>query len=104
MTLESTQTQEIRLMRRTLTLSLIMSLFVTANLFAVGEARMSGKVLDGATKAPIEGAVLKIEAVEGKTVKIEQKSRKDGGYAVFVLDGTLRYKFTISAPGYAPYE
>lgn len=90
-------------MRRTLTLSLIMSLFVTANLFAVGEARMTGKVLDGTTKEPIEGAVLNIEAVEGKTVKIEQKAKKDGTYAVFVLDGTLRYKFSVSAPGYATY-
>lgn len=90
-------------MRRTLTLSLIMSLLVTANLFAVGEARMSGKVLDGTTREPIAGAVLNIEAVEGKTVKIEQKAKTDGGYAVFVLDGTLRYKFSISAPGYATY-
>jgi tetratricopeptide (TPR) repeat protein len=91
-------------MRRTLTLSLIMSLFVAANLFAVGEARMSGKVLDAMTKEPIEGAVLKIEATSGKTVKLEQKARKDGSYAVFVLDGTLKYKFVVSAPGYAPYE
>ncbi len=91
-------------MRRTLTLSLIMSLFVAANLFAVGEARMSGKVLDATTKEPIAGAVLKIEATSGKTVKLEQKSRKDGAYAVFVLDGTLKYKFVVSAPGYVPYE
>jgi hypothetical protein len=28
---------------------------------------MTGKVLDGTTKEPIEGAVLNIEAVEGKT-------------------------------------
>ena len=91
-------------MRRTLTLSLIMSLFVAANLFAVGEARMSGKVLDAATKEPIADAVLKIEAVSGKTVKLEQKAKKDGSYAVFVLDGTLKYKFVVSAPGYAPYE
>ncbi len=91
-------------MRRTLTLSLIMSLFVAANLFAVGEARMSGKVLDATTKEPIAGAVLKIEATSGKTVKLEQKAKKDGAYAVFVLDGTLKYKFTVSAPGYATYE
>jgi len=91
-------------MRRTLTLSLIMSLFVAANLFAVGEARMSGKVLDATTKEPIDGAVLKIEATSGKTVKLEQKAKKDGSYAVFVLDGTLKYKFTVSAPGYATYE
>lgn len=91
-------------MRRTLTLSLIMSLFVTANLFAVGEARMTGKILDAATKKPVEGGLVKIDATEGKTVKLEAKAKKDGSFAVFVLDGTLRYKFTVSAPGYAPYE
>src|SRR5687768_13150958 len=91
-------------MRRTLTLSLIMSLFVTANLFAVGEARMAGKILDATSKQPVEGGLIKIEATEGKTVKLESKAKKDGSYAVFVLDGTLKYKFTVSAPGYAPYE
>ena len=98
------KTQEIRLMRRTLTLSLIMSLFVTANLFAIGEARMTGKILDAATKSPVDGGLIKIDATEGKTVKLEAKAKKDGSFAVFVLDGTLRYKFTVSAPGYAPYE
>ena len=91
-------------MRRTLTLSLIMSLFVTANLFAVGEARMAGKILDAATKQPVEGGLIKIEATEGKTVKLESKAKKDGSFAVFVLDGTLRYKFVVSAPGFVPYE
>ena len=91
-------------MRRTLTLSLIMSLFVTANLFAVGEARMAGKILDASSKKPVEGGLIKIEATEGKTVKLESKAKKDGSFAVFVLDGTLKYKFVVSAPGYATYE
>lgn len=91
-------------MRRTLALSLIMSLFVTANLFAVGEARMTGKLLDADTKQPIADGVIKLEATSGKTVKVEQKSKKDGSFTIFVLDGTLMYKFTISAPGYATYE
>ncbi len=91
-------------MRRTLTLSLIMSLFVTANLFAVGEARMAGKILDAATKQPLPEGLIKIEATEGKTVKLESKAKKDGSFAVFVLDGTLRYKFVVTAPGYVPYE
>jgi len=90
-------------MRRTLVLG-FMSLLVTANLFAVGEGRMTGKIIDAATKEPVEGAVLKIEATSGKTVKLDQKAKKDGSYTIFVLDGTLKYKFTISAPGYAPYE
>ena len=91
-------------MRRSLTLSFIASLFLTANLFAVGEARMTGKVLDAATKEPIENAVIKIEATSGKTVKLEEKTRKGGAFTIFVLDGTLQYKFKISAPGYNTYE
>jgi len=94
-------------MRRSLalSLSLVLSLLVTANVFAMGaEARMTGKILDSVTKKPILDAGLKLEAIEGKNVKQEQKVKKDGSYTVFLLDGTLRYKFTFSAPGYAPYE
>lgn len=91
-------------MRRSLALSLIMSLFVAASAFATGEARLTGKIIDAATKQPIPNATYKIEAVEGKTVKKEDKGRKDGGYTVFLLDGTIKYKFTFTAPGYAPYE
>lgn len=91
-------------MRRSLALSLVLSLFVAANAFAGAEARMTGKIIDAATRQPIPDAVVKLEAIEGKTVKQEQKVKKDGGYAVFLLDGTIRYKFTFSAPGYAPYE
>lgn len=91
-------------MRRTFALSAIASLFFTANLFAVGEARMTGKVLDAATKEPIENAVIKVEATSGKTVKLEEKTRKGGNFTIFVLDGTLQYKFNVSAPGYNSYE
>jgi tetratricopeptide (TPR) repeat protein len=91
-------------MRRSLALSIISFLLVTGNAFAVGEARMAGKVLDAATKAPIADAVMKVVAIEGKTFSREMKSKKDGGYAIMVIDGTLRYKFTITAPGYSNYE
>lgn len=91
-------------MRRSLALSIISLLLVTGNAFAVGEARMAGKVLDHATKQPIADAVMKVVAIEGKTFSREMKSKKDGGYAIMVIDGTLRYKFTISAPGYSTYE
>ena len=90
-------------MRRSLSLSL-MSLLVAGNMFAVGQARMTGKIIDAATKEPIANATVKLEAVEGKTVKQEQKAKADGSYTVFLLDGTIKYKFTFSAPGYLPYE
>ena len=91
-------------MRKHLALSLVLMLAAAGNAFAGAEARMQGKVLDGATKLPVANAEVKLEAVEGKTVRQTAKVKPDGTYAVFVLDGTLRYKFTVSAPGYDPYE
>ena len=91
-------------MRRTLALAIIMSLFVAANVFSVGQARMTGKVLDSATKTPIEGAKIHLQSTKGKNVKLDQKAGKDGSFTIFVLDGTLTYKFTVSAPGYLTYE
>lgn len=91
-------------MRRHLALSLVLILAVAGNAFAGAEARMAGKVIDGVTKEPIPNAVVKLEAVEGKTVKSEAKAKGDGKYALFVLDGSIRYKFTVTAPGYETTE
>lgn len=91
-------------MRRHLALSLVLFLAAAGSAFAGSEARMQGKVVDGSTKLPIANAEVKLEAVEGKTVRQSVKAKPDGTYAVFVLDGTIRYKFTVSAPGYDPYE
>jgi tetratricopeptide (TPR) repeat protein len=91
-------------MRRSLALSIITLLLVTGNAFAIGEARMTGKVIDMTTKQPIPDATIKVVAVEGKNFSRELKSRKDGGYTIMVIDGTIRYKYTITAPGYDTYE
>src|SRR6476469_8177392 len=82
----------------------VVALAFAVNLFANGEARITGKVIDTTTKKPIPNAVLTVVATEGKTFKQEYKAKADGTYAVFLLDGTLKYKFTYSAPGYRPYE
>ncbi|HUP60468.1 MAG TPA: tetratricopeptide repeat protein [Thermoanaerobaculia bacterium] len=90
-------------MRRTLALCVITLLLVAANAFAVGEARMHGVVTDSVTKQPIPNVTIVLDAVSGKTVHKETKGKADGTYAVFVLDGTLQYKITVSAPGYVSY-
>jgi tetratricopeptide (TPR) repeat protein len=90
--------------RSSLALSAFMFLFLATNAFAGAEARMTGKILDAVTKEPIPNAVMNLSAVSGKTVKNTVKSRKDGAFTLTVLDGTLRYKFVITAEGYAPYE
>ncbi len=91
-------------MRKTLTLSLIVLCLTAANAFAGAEARMSGKIVDLATGEGVPNAVITYEATEMKKVKQDTKAKADGTYAVFILDGTIRYKFTVSAPGYIPYE
>ena len=91
-------------MRRLLALSVVVLAFVANNAFAVGEARVEGKVFDGATKKPIPNAVILAESADGsKNFKQEFKAKADGSYAIFLLDGTIRYKFTYSAPGYQPF-
>ena len=91
-------------MRRNLALSLVLLLAVAGNAFAGAEARLTGKILDAATKQPVANAVIKIEAIEGKNLKVDSKGKPDGTFAVFLLDSTIRYKYVITAPGYDPYE
>jgi tetratricopeptide (TPR) repeat protein len=91
-------------MRRSLALCLLALVALASNAFAGAEARLTGKIIDGATKAPIADATVTVTAVEGKNIKMDTKSKKDGSYAVFLLDGTLKYKFTYSAPGYQSVE
>ncbi len=93
-------------MRRSLALSLLLCAAVATNLFAVGEARITGKVVDQATKAPLADATIHVVSApgSGKNFKQDFKTDKDGKYAIFLLDGTIKYVFTVSAPGHAPYE
>ncbi|HVS29911.1 MAG TPA: carboxypeptidase regulatory-like domain-containing protein [Thermoanaerobaculia bacterium] len=89
-------------MRRSLALTLF-ALAFAANAFAT-QARITGKVLDAVTKKPIPDATVNVVATEAMTYKADSKVKKDGSYAVAVLNGTIRYKFTYAAPGYRSYE
>jgi tetratricopeptide (TPR) repeat protein len=91
-------------MRRTFALAVLAIMAVAGNAFALGEARMAGKITDAATSKPIPNAVVIIDALSGHTVHQEFKSDKDGYYKFLILDGTLNYKFTFKAAGYAPAE
>src|SRR5437868_4277993 len=89
-------------MRRTLALTLLVALGTAANLFAVGEARINGKIVDAVTKEPIAGATVLMTSAKGagRSFKQEYKVDKDGTYAIFVLDGTIKYDIVYSAPGH----
>lgn len=91
-------------MRRTYALTLFALILIAANAFALGEARIQGKVTDSVTKKPIVGATIKIEATTGHTVKQEYKTDKNGEYRFLVLDATLNYDFTWSADGYQSFQ
>ena len=91
-------------MRRTFALAVLAIMAVAGNAFAIGEARMQGKITDAATHKPIPNAVIIIDAVSGHNVHNEFKADKDGVYRFLILDGTLHYKFTFKADGYAPVE
>jgi tetratricopeptide (TPR) repeat protein len=91
-------------MRKSLALAFLTTVALATNVFGVGQGRITGKVLDAATKKPIPDAVVSLEAVEGMTYQSEHKVKKDGSYAILIINATLRYKFTFKAPGYAPQE
>ena len=88
-------------MRRILALCVLALGVVAGNAFALGESRVQGKITDAATHKPIPNAVITIDAVSGHNVHQQYKADKDGVYRFLVLDGTIPYKFTFSAPGYA---
>jgi tetratricopeptide (TPR) repeat protein len=91
-------------MRKTLAVCVLALMVVAGNAFALGEARIQGKITDAATHKPIPFAEIIVDAVTGHTVHNEYKADKDGVYRFLVLDGTLSYKFTYKAAGYANVE
>jgi tetratricopeptide (TPR) repeat protein len=91
-------------MRRSIALSLLMVAAMATNAFALGEARITGKIVDALTKKPIPEATVLVTSSQGKNFKQDFKVDKNGQYAIFLLDGTIKYKFTYSAPGYAPWS
>jgi tetratricopeptide (TPR) repeat protein len=91
-------------MRRLFALGVLTIMAVAGNAFAGTEARMTGKITDAVTNKPIPNAVITIDATSGHTVHSEFKADKDGLYHFLILDGTLTYKFTYKADGYAPVE
>lgn len=77
---------------------------VAANAFALTEARMSGKIVDAVTKKPVPNVTLTVVATEKRNFTQDYKGKNDGTYQIMLVDGTIKYKFTWSAPGYQPYE
>jgi tetratricopeptide (TPR) repeat protein len=91
-------------MRRSIALSLCVAAAMAANVFAAAEGRLTGKVTDGVTKAGIPNVTITVVSTGGRNFKGDYKGEKDGTYRILLVDATLRYQFTWSAPGYTPYQ
>lgn len=91
-------------MRKTAAVCVLALMAIAGNAFAGAEGRITGKVLDAATQKPVAGAVIHVSATEARKFEQDFKVDKDGSYKIFLIDATIKYKFTVSAPGHAPYE
>jgi tetratricopeptide (TPR) repeat protein len=90
-------------MRNTLVLATFLSM-LAVSAFAIGEARLTGKVLDSQGK-PLEGVTIVVtSATAAKNITETFTTDKNGKFVVFMLDGTIPYKFTFSKDGFGTYE
>jgi len=92
-------------MRRSIAVALLAVAAIATNSFAVVQARIGGKITDSMTKAPIPNATILVVSAKDAPHKFKQevKAAKDGTYGIYLLDGTMFYDWTWSAPGYKPY-
>lgn len=87
---------------RTLFVALLLGLLVTGSLWAIGEGRFSGTVLDQDGK-PIAGAKIIITIPES-TYKQEKTTNNKGKFNLMVVDASRDYVIRIEKEGYAPLE
>ena len=90
-------------MRKIVLPAIVLAVVAAGNLWAVGEARITGKVVDGSGN-PIVDASVRITATEKSSFDQVFKTDKKGNYAIFVIDGTIRYKFVVSKEGFGTVE
>jgi len=90
--------------RKTLAIALFAIAVVAGNLVAATEARINGHVTDAVTKKPVANATVRFQATERRTIDQTFKADANGKYEVMMLDGTIPYMITWSAPGYQPFQ
>src|SRR5260221_1943784 len=91
-------------MRKTAAAFLLALMAMAGNAFAGAEGRLIGKIIDAKTQQPIPNVTIHVSATEARKYEQDYKGEKDGTYKIFLVDATIRYKFTVSAQGYPPYE
>jgi tetratricopeptide (TPR) repeat protein len=90
-------------MRKSMVMALLVCAAFATQLLAVGEARLTGKVVDPSGK-PLEGVTITATATEEINWEQSTKTKKDGTFAFFIIRGTIPYKFTFEKDGFGTYE
>jgi len=70
---------------------------------AAKNGRISGKVTDADGK-PLAGVKITITTPANTRFKVELATAKDGTYATFLNDATVKYHYAFAAPGFATFE
>src|SRR5258708_3801228 len=76
---------------------------LAGNAFAGSEGRIVGKVVDATTRQGIANATVHVSATESRKLEQDYKTDTDGTFKIFLVDATIRYKFTVTAPDHASY-
>lgn len=90
-------------MRKSLVLAVILST-LAVSAWAIGEARLTGRVVDADGKPIADVQITVTSATAAKNITESYKSDKNGKFTIFLLDGTIPYKFTFKKDGFAPFE
>src|SRR5687768_26053 len=99
----TTYTEE-KKMRKALTFSFLLALVAATAVFAIGEARLTGKVTDAEGKPLSDVAITVTSGSAAKTYNAKAKTDSKGNFTIFLLDGTIPYKFSFAKEGFAGYE
>ncbi|MEA2693689.1 MAG: hypothetical protein QOJ16_3076 [Acidobacteriota bacterium] len=87
---------------RALAAALVLALALAGSLWAVGEGRVLGTVLDPSNK-PVAGAKVIITSPEFKY--LQEKTTDSGGkFTAIILDATRKYTVRIEKQGFTPFE
>jgi hypothetical protein len=92
--------------RREIWTALLVSLIFIACLSgrAHGDAsRMTGRVVDGETLAPIAGAEIELANMNAGQGFFLAKSDRSGAFTIEGISSNRYYGLTVSAPGYADF-
>jgi len=89
-------------MRKAIILAVMIMIAVPISVFALGQARMTGKVVDEEGN-PIPNATITLIHEKTKSFKETFKVKENGTFTLAVVDGTIPYDFVVSAEGYPDY-